>query len=197
MEGTDFNRLITQLLAQQQQTERTNALLATVVDTQEQMLSRLERNETIQEKILGRVERNETIQEQMLSRLERNETIQEQMLSRLERNETIQEKILGRVEKLEEQGDRMSRIQETLINVQNKMLTQLEVIYTEQQRINTAQQKFNEQQIRFNNRQEETDAILLSEIREIRTDLRELKKVVLTDHEERLRRLEEFMRRAS
>ena len=70
------------------------------------------------------------------------------------------------------------------------MLDQLQLIYEEQVQVNRGQRA-------FNTRQEETDAILLSELREIKSDLRELKSVVLTDHEERLRRLEEFMRRAS
>ncbi|WBA41119.1 hypothetical protein [Hymenobacter canadensis] len=93
--------------------------------------------------------------------------------------------------------ERNTSVLETVATVQNQMLDQLQLIYEEQRKVNSAQQDFNERQMRFNSRQEETDAILLSELREIRTDLRELKTVVLTDHEERLRRLEEFMRRAS
>lgn len=93
--------------------------------------------------------------------------------------------------------ERNTSVLETVVTVQNQMLDQLQLIYEEQRKVNSAQQDFNERQMRFNSRQEETDAILLSELREIRTDLRELKTVVLTDHEERLRRLEDFMRRAS
>lgn len=93
--------------------------------------------------------------------------------------------------------ERNTSVLETVVTVQNRMLDQLQLIYEEQRKVNSAQQDFNERQMRFNSRQEETDAILLSELREIRTDLRELKTVVLTDHEERLRRLEDFMRRAS
>lgn len=107
--------------------------------------------------------------------------------------------------------ERNSSVLETVVTVQSKLLDQVALIYDEQQqfnrkqlafnteqlKFNAAQTEFNERQMRFNSRQEETDAILLSELREIRTDLRELKTVVLTDHEERLRRLEEFMRRAS
>jgi hypothetical protein len=93
--------------------------------------------------------------------------------------------------------ERNTSVLETVATVQNQMLDQLQLIYEEQRKVNSAQQDFNERQMRFNSRQEETDAILLSELREIRTDLRELKTVVLTDHEERLRRLEDFMRRAS
>lgn len=113
---------------------------------------------------------------------------------------------------------RNTSVLETVVTVQNQMLNQMQLIYEEQQQVNRAQQgfnkrqeqfnerqeqfnerqeQFNERQLAFNERQEETDAILLSELREIKTDLRELKAVVLTDHEERLRRLEEFMRRAS
>lgn len=107
--------------------------------------------------------------------------------------------------------ERNTSVLETVVTVQNQMLDQVALIYDEQQQFNrkqlafnakqeesnAKQQDFNERQMRFNSRQEETDAILLSELREIRTDLRELKTVVLTDHEERLRRLEDFMRRAS
>ncbi|WP_375436730.1 hypothetical protein [uncultured Hymenobacter sp.] len=93
--------------------------------------------------------------------------------------------------------ERNTSVLETVVTVQNQMLNQVQLIYEEQQQVNKQQQGFNERQEQFNERQEETDAILLSELREIKTDLRELKNVVLTDHEERLRRLEEFMRRAS
>lgn len=122
------------------------------------------------------------------------------------------------IEQLATELRRTNSILETVVAVENKMLDQMQLIYDEQQQFNrnqlgfntrqeafnarqeafnAAQLDFNERQMRFNSRQEETDAILLSELREIRSDLRELKTVVLTDHEERLRRLEDFMRRAS
>ncbi|MDF7812477.1 hypothetical protein [Hymenobacter sp. YC55] len=92
---------------------------------------------------------------------------------------------------------RNTSVLETVVSVQNQMLDQMQLIYEEQQQFNRNQLAFNSRQEQFNSRQEETDAILLSELREIKTDSRELKNVVLNDHEERLRRLEEFMRRAS
>jgi|GEM_PF-4287580 len=110
----------------------------------------------------------------------------------------------GQIGQFSDALQRNSVVLKTVVTGQNQMLNQLQLIYEEQQRFNhnqlafnAEQIAFNERQLRFNSRQEETDAILLSELREIRTDLRELKTVVLTDHEDRSRRPEDFMRRAS
>ncbi len=76
-----------------------------------------------------------------------------------------------------------NEILRTVVDVQNRMLQQMELMYTSQQE--------------FNARQTEVNSALLHEVRTIKTDMRELKGIVSNDHEERLRRLEEFMRRAS
>ena len=83
-----------------------------------------------------------------------------------------------------------NEILRTVVDVQNRMLQQMELTYTDQQ-------QFNKQQREFNTRQEEVNSGLLYELRMIKTDMRELKGIVANDHEERLRRPEEFMRRAS
>ena len=78
----------------------------------------------------------------------------------------------------------------TVVDVQNRMLSQMELMYTDQQRFNARQEQ-------FMTRQEDVNLGLLHELRTIRTDVQELKDVVINNHEERLRRLEEFMRRAN
>ena len=97
-----------------------------------------------------------------------------------------------------------NEILRTVVDVQNRMLNQMELMYTGQQDFNTRQLQFNERQEQFNTRQEqfngrqeEVNLGLLHELRTIRADVREVKDLVLNNHEERLRRLEEFMRRAS
>lgn len=118
-----------------------------------------------------------------------------------------------------------NEILRTVVDVQGRMLHQMELIYTDQQQFNSKQLQFNERQMQFNERQEtfnerqiqfnerqetfterqmqfnerqeEVNLGLLHELRAIRADVREVKELVLNNHEERLRRLEEFMRRAS
>ena len=135
----------------------------------------------------------------------------QQLLTRFDKQDQINELVVSRLEHPEAQTNHLaaslatfSSTLETVVTVQYKMPDQMQLTHKEQQQVNRDQRTFNERQEqfnarqeRFNERQEETDAILLSELREIKADLRELKNVVLTDHEERLRRLEEFMRRAS
>ena len=62
------------------------------------------------------------------------------------------------------------------------------------------QEKFNERQEKFNERQDQYNIIFLDEIREIKHDVRDLRKdisvlkdVTLKQHDERLKRLEDFM----
>ena len=104
-----------------------------------------------------------------------------------------------------------NEILRTVVDVQGRMLQQMELMSTRQEQFmtrqlafndrqeefNTRQLAFNDRQEQFMTRQEEVNLGLLQELRAIRTDVRELKEVGLNNHEERLRRLEEFMRRAS
>ncbi|MDO7875140.1 hypothetical protein Q5H93_10390 [Hymenobacter sp. ASUV-10] len=99
------------------------------------------------------------------------------------------------------------RVIEVFGEVQQRIINQLELIYTEQQRFNRRQENFNQRQEEFNQRQEgfnqrqdDFNIIFLEElrelkgdVREIRRDIKDLRDVVLTQHEERLRRLEDFM----
>jgi hypothetical protein len=91
--------------------------------------------------------------------------------------------------------------------VQVKLINQLELIYDEQQRFNELQKKFNERQEKFNERQEkfndrqekanerqdQFNIIFLDEIRGLKKDVKMLIEVVMQRHEERLKRLEDFM----
>ena len=140
--------------------------------------------------------------------------------------------MLIRMDRQQAQLDKTNEILNTVVKVQERMLTQMELIYEEQQRFNRRidkfverqeehnrrmdgfleqQQQLNarqeersqrldesaERQQQFNARQEEVNLAILQELRLIKTDVRELKEVVLNNHEDRLRRLEDFMRRAS
>ena len=69
-----------------------------------------------------------------------------------------------------------------------------------QEKFNERQEKFNERQEKFNERQDQYNIIFLDEIREIKHDVRDLRKdisvlkdVTLKQHDERLKRLEDFM----
>ncbi|WP_157887144.1 hypothetical protein [Hymenobacter sp. PAMC 26628] len=69
-----------------------------------------------------------------------------------------------------------------------------------QEKFNERQEKFNERQEKFNERQDQFNIIFLDEIRDIKADVRGLKQEVRTlldvtikQHDERLKRLEEFM----
>lgn len=90
-----------------------------------------------------------------------------------------------------------NEILRTVVDVQNRTLNQIELMNTRHLEFAKRQEQFMERQELFNTRQEDVNLGLLHELRAIRTDVREVKDVVINDHEERLRRLEEFMRRAS
>ena len=68
-----------------------------------------------------------------------------------------------------------------------------------QEQFNERQLSFNERQEQFNERQEKINTEVLSELREIKTAQQELTAAFarFADYEQRLTRLEEFMRRAS
>jgi len=100
--------------------------------------------------------------------------------------------MLIRMDRQQEEIHQTNTILRTVADVQTRMLTQMELIYTNQQH-------FNERQLAFNDRQEKINTEVLTELREIKTAQQQLTGAFtrFADYEERLNRLEEFMRRAS
>ncbi len=89
--------------------------------------------------------------------------------------------------------DKADAIAETFGQVQSQLIDQLELIYNEQQRFNQRQESFNDRQEKFNERQDQFNIIFLDEIRGLKKDVKMLIEVVMQRHEERLKRLEDFM----
>ncbi len=84
----------------------------------------------------------------------------------------------------------------TFGQVQLRMLEELEKLTgfaRRQEKFNERQEKLNAQMLKFMERQDQFNIIFLDEIREMRKDLRALSEVVMTQHEGRLKRLEDFM----
>lgn len=103
--------------------------------------------------------------------------------------------------------DRQEKQQEVTNDLLLRMLTQQESMFALQQNFqrkqegfNERQEGFNERQEKFNERQDQFNIIFLDEIRDIKADVRGLKQEVRTlldvtikQHDERLKRLEDFM----
>lgn len=103
--------------------------------------------------------------------------------------------------------DRQEKQQEVTNDLLLRMLTQQESMFALQQNFqrkqegfNERQEGFNERQEKFNERQDQFNIIFLDEIRDIKADVRGLKQEVRTlldvtikQHDERLKRLENFM----
>lgn len=117
----------------------------------------------------------------------------EALLNRLERQEaqtaTTNDLLLQVV-----QEQRTARQDNQAFQQQQSRFNQLLLAWTERQ------EAFNERQEAFNERQDQFNIIFLEEIRDIKRDVRELKndlhiltEVTIKQHDERLKRLEDFM----
>jgi ABC-type transporter Mla subunit MlaD len=129
---------------------------------------------------------------------------QQQQLDLLTKNSTNTIELLvghqQQIDLLVEKITKTDSVVEIFGQIQSQLINQLELIYTEQQRFNQKQEsfnerqeKFNERQEKFNERQDQFNIIFLDEIRGMKKELKMLVEVVMTRHEERLKRLEDFM----
>ena len=103
--------------------------------------------------------------------------------------------------------DRQEKQQDVTNDLLLRLLQQQEALFglhqnfqKDQAGFNERQEKFNERQEKFNERQDQYNIIFLDEIRDIKHDVRDLKRdiaqltdVVMKQHDERLRKLEDFM----
>ena len=103
--------------------------------------------------------------------------------------------------------DRQEQQQDTTNDLLLRMLQQQEAMFQLQQSFqrsqegfNERQEKFNERQEKFNERQDQYNIMFLDEAHDIKRDVRGLRKdfeilkdVTIKQHDERLKRLEDFM----
>ena len=96
--------------------------------------------------------------------------------------------------------DRQEEQQNTTNDLLLRMLQQQEAMFQLQQSFQRSQEGFNGRLEKANERQDQFNIIFLDEIRDIKHDVRDLKKdigilkdVTLKQHDERLKRLEDFM----
>ena len=97
-----------------------------------------------------------------------------------------------------------SSVLRSVVDVQEWMLTMQEQMLQTQQQMLQTQQQMQQTQDAILDRLDRNEAgfnafagAALDHLGEIRADLRSIRTTVYQDHEERLRRLEDFMRRAS
>ncbi|WP_310398006.1 hypothetical protein [Hymenobacter sp.] len=115
--------------------------------------------------------------------------------------------LTGRLDRQEKQQEvtndlllRMLTQQEAMFQLQQNFQRSQQGFNERQEQFNERQEKFNERQEKFNERQDQYSIIFLDEIHDIKHDVRELKKdigilkdVTLKQHDERLKKLEDFM----
>ena len=96
--------------------------------------------------------------------------------------------------------DRQEQQQEVTNDLLLRMLQQQEAMFALQQSFQKGQEGFNERQEKFNERQDQFNIIFLDEVRDIKHEVRDLRKditiikdVTLKQYDERLKRLEDFM----
>jgi hypothetical protein len=96
--------------------------------------------------------------------------------------------------------DRQEKQQETTNDLLLRLVNQQEAMFNLQQGFQKSQEGFNQRQEKFNERQDQFNIIFLEEIRDIKHDVRGLRKdieilkdVTLKQHDERLKKLEDFM----
>ena len=99
----------------------------------------------------------------------------------------------ARLDRQDTRLDRQEHKQDTTNDILLRMLTQQEALFNLHQNFQKSQEKFNERQDQFN-------IIFLDEIRDIKHDVRDVKKEINTlltltikQHDERLKKLEDFM----
>ena len=117
-----------------------------------------------------------------------------QMLAeRLDRQDARSERQDARLERQDARLERQEAQQQTTNDLLLRLVNQQEAMFALHQNFQKNQEKFNERQDQFN-------IIFLDEIRDIKLDVRELKRditilkdVTLKQHDERLKRLEDFM----
>ncbi len=145
--------------------------------------------------------------ELLIGRQDQQQQQLELLAARLDRTNEVLAHQVRQTDLLVAQAAKTDTVVEVFGQVQQKLINQLELIYAEQQRFNQKQEgvnqrqegfnerqeKFNERQEKFNERQDQFNIIFLDELRGVKKELKTLVDVVLTRHEERLKRLEDFM----
>ena len=159
----------------------------------ELLISRQDQQQQQIDLLLGKIDKTDDAVARIIDVLARHQEQTDLLLEKIDKTDRLVEN-LGQVQsKLIEKIDKTDKLVESLGQVQNKLIEQLELIYNEQQRFNTLQLKFNDRQEKFNDRQDQFNIIFLDEIRGLKKDVKLLIEVVMQRHEERLKRLEDFM----
>ncbi len=121
------------------------------------------------------------------------QALMQMLADRLDRQDTRQERQEAR---LERQEARQQTANELLL----RLVNQQEAMFGLHQNFQKSQEGFNARQEKSNERQDQFNIIFLDEVRDIKLDVRELRKeittvkdVVLKQYDERLKRLEDFM----
>ena len=105
--------------------------------------------------------------------------------------------MLRRMDRQQEQIDQTNSILHTIVQVQEKMLSTQEHMHGTMQHMQQTQERILDRLDRNEAGFNAFANAVLDHLGGIRADLREIRITVYQDHEERLRRLEDFMRRAS
>ena len=124
-----------------------------------------------------------------------------QMLAeRMDRQDARLDRQDERAERQDARLDRQEKQQDVTNDLLLRLLSQQEAMFNLHQNFQRKQEGFNERQERFNERQDQFNIIFLDEVRDIKLDVRELRKdittirdVTLKQYDERLKRLEDFM----
>ncbi|MFD1467461.1 hypothetical protein ACFQ48_04425 [Hymenobacter caeli] len=122
------------------------------------------------------------------------------LTTRMDRQEKQQEVTNDLLSRMLTQQESMFALQQNFQRKQEGFNERQEKFNERQEKFNERQEKFNERQEKFNERQDQFNIIFLDEIRDIKADVRGLKQEVRTlldvtikQHDERLKRLEDFM----
>ena len=114
--------------------------------------------------------------------------------------QTLIQMLADRMDRQDSRLDRHEAQQQTTNDLLLRLLQQQEAMFSLHQNFQKNQEGFNGRQEKFNERQDQFNIIFLDEVRDIKLDVRELRKevvavkdVVLKQHEGRLKRLEDFM----